>query len=64
MFSEWACARLPDTVASEDVGRLSMRATVEITGESKCSDEGALRNARDVAGDGRENCTKGTCYMS
>ena len=36
-FSEWACARLPDTVASEDVGRLSMRAAVEITGVSKCS---------------------------
>ena len=30
------------------------KATIEITGEAKCLEEGALRNARQVAGDWRK----------
>ena len=30
------------------------KATIEITGEAKCLEEGKLRNAREVAGDWRE----------
>ena len=40
--------------------RKADKATIEITGEDKCFDEGALRNARDAA----ENIAKGTCYLS
>ena len=34
--------------------RKADKATIEITGEAKCFDERALRNARDTAGDWRE----------
>ena len=39
---------------SQEYERKIEKATIEITGEAKCLEEGALRNAREVAGDWRK----------